>query len=51
MMGIALYNQPPLDAIDKINYSEITRFRGISIFSYNVFKENAGYSRDLLRTQ
>ena len=51
MMGIALYNQPPADAIDKINYSEITRFRGISIFSYNVFKENAGYSRDLLRTQ
>lgn len=47
MMGIALYNQPPMDAIDKINYSEITRFRGISIFSYNVFKEVSGYSKDL----
>lgn len=47
MMGIALYNQDELSAIDKIKYTEITRFKGISFFSYNVFTENPGYSRDL----
>lgn len=50
VMGIALYNQPPLDAVDKIYYSEITRFRGISIFSYNVFKENPRYTNDFIKS-
>lgn len=47
LMGIAFYNQDELSAIDKIKYTEITRFKGISIFSYNVFKEKPSYLRDL----
>ena len=43
MMGIALYNQSPLDAVDKIYYSEITRFKGISLFSYNVIVKQPDY--------
>ena len=47
MMGIALYNQQPLDAVDKIYYSEITRFKGISFFSYNVVTEQPNYFKQL----
>lgn len=47
MMGIALYNQNPIEAVDKIYYSEITRFRGISIFSYNVIVEQTQYFNQL----
>ncbi len=43
IMGIALYNQKPIEAVDKIHYTEITRFRGISIFSYNVITEQPQY--------
>ncbi len=50
IMGIALYNQKPIEAVDKIYYSEITRFRGISIFSYNVFKENPGYTNNFIKS-
>jgi|TARA_Y100000310_G_scaffold343802_1_gene453174 uncharacterized lipoprotein YddW (UPF0748 family) len=50
IMGIALYNQKPIEAVDKIYYSEITRFRGISIFSYNVFKENPRYTNDFIKS-
>ncbi len=43
IMGIATYNQPSLDAADKVTYSSITRFRGISLFSYNSLLENPRY--------
>lgn len=38
IMGVAAYNQGPDDMGDKIKYARITRFSGISIFSYNVLK-------------
>ncbi len=50
MMGIALYNQSPLDAVDKIYYSEITRFKGISLFSYNVIVEQPNYFKEFKRS-
>jgi uncharacterized lipoprotein YddW (UPF0748 family) len=43
IMGIATYNQSALDAADKIKYSRITHFRGISLFSYNVLQTNPRY--------
>ncbi len=43
IMGIATYNQPSLDAADKVTYSSITRFRGISLFSYNSLQQNPRY--------
>jgi len=46
-MGVALYNQPPLDAADKIYYSEITRFKGISFFSYDVIAAQTAYFNKL----
>ena len=48
IMGIALYNQDELSASDKIKYSKITRFKGISLFSYNVFLENQNYMNQLI---
>jgi len=48
MMGIALYNQDGFAASDKIKYSKITRFKGISLFSYNVFSENKNYINQLI---
>lgn len=48
MMGIALYNQDELSAKDKVKYSKITRFKGISIFSYNVFLEKTEYIKKLI---
>ena len=47
MMGIALFNQQPFDAVDKIYYSEITRFKGVSLFSYNVIAERPNYFKQL----
>jgi len=47
IMGVALYNQPPLDAADKIYYSEITRFKGISFFSYDVIAAQTAYFNKL----
>ncbi len=43
IMGIATYNQSPLDAADKVTYASITRFRGISLLSYNSLNENPRY--------
>lgn len=43
IMGIATYNQSSLDAADKITYANVTRFQGISIFSYNSMVENPRY--------
>jgi len=43
IMGIATYNQSPFDVADKIKYTRVTRFRGVSLFSYNVLKNNPRY--------
>ena len=43
VMGIATYNQPPSDVINKIKYSKVTRFKAISFFSYNVIEQNPKY--------
>ena len=49
IMGIALYNQDELAAIDKIRYTEITNFKGISLFSYNVIVDEPDYARQLFK--
>ena len=43
IMGISTYNQSSLEAVNKINYSRLKQFPGVSIFSYNVLQENPGY--------
>ena len=43
VMGIAVYNQDALDARDKIRYSRITGFSGISIFSYDSQKDDPDF--------
>ena len=43
-MGIAIYNQDPIDAAKKVKYSIDERFIGISVFSYNQMKRNSDYS-------
>ena len=43
VMGIATYNQSPIDVINKIKYSKVTRFKSISFFSYNVIEQNPRY--------
>lgn len=43
IMGIGAYNQKAPDAADKIKYTRITRFPGVALFSYNVFKTNPLY--------
>lgn len=47
IMGIATYNQSSRAAVDKIKYTRVTRFKGISIFSYNVLDQNPRYFRPL----
>lgn len=47
IMGIGIYNKDPLTAQDLIKYSLITRFKGFSLFSYNVFLENTNYINEL----
>ena len=44
IMGIAIYNQGPRDAAQKIKYSFKEKFVGISLFSYNQMKNNSDYS-------
>ena len=43
VMGIATYYQSPIDVINKIKYSKVTRFKSISFFSYNVIEQNPRY--------
>ena len=47
VMGIATYNQSPSDAINKIRYARVTRFKNISFFSYNVMDQNPEYFRPI----
>ena len=43
VMGIATYNQPARHVVDKVKYTRVTRFNGISFFSYNVMVQNPRY--------
>jgi len=43
IMGISIFNQSSLDSRDKIHYSRITGFRGISLFSYDSRKDDLSY--------
>jgi len=43
IMGVATYNQVSEDAADKIKYTRITHFPGISLFSYNTIQKNPLY--------
>lgn len=43
IMGIAVYNQDALSARDKIRYTRITGFKGMSIFSYDAQKDNPDF--------
>ncbi len=43
MMGLAVYNQPSDEVVDKLKYTRITRFTGVCLFSYNTFEQNPNY--------
>lgn len=47
VMGIATYNQPARHVVDKVKYTRVTRFNGISFFSYNVMVKNPRYFRSI----
>lgn len=47
VMGIATYNQPARHVVDKVKYTRVTRFNGISFFSYNVMVQNPRYFRSI----
>ena len=44
IMGIALYNQTPSEASDKIKFSRLRQFPRVSIFSYNIMIKDHRYS-------
>ncbi len=44
---IATYNQPASQVVDKVKYTRVTRFKGISFFSYNVMAQNPQYFRSI----
>ncbi len=48
IMGVALYNQTPEDAVKKIKYSYNAGFSGIALFSYNVIDENLNKMKPVL---
>ena len=47
IMGIALYNQEPSEAAEKIKFSRLRQFPGISVFSYNLMIKDPRYSSAL----
>jgi len=49
IMGIAVYNQKPRSAGQKIYYTGKNNFGGISIFSYTVFKNKPSYSKKIIK--
>ena len=49
IMGIAVYNQKPRSAGQKIYYTGKSNFGGISIFSYTVFKNKPSYSNKIIK--
>ena len=44
IMGIALHNQTPSEASDKIKFSRLRQFPRVSIFSYNIIIKDHRYS-------
>jgi hypothetical protein len=44
IMGIALHNQTPSEATEKINFSRLGEFPRISLFSYNIMIKDHRYS-------
>lgn len=48
LMGISTYNQPSMDALDKMRYSRMTQFPGICLFSYNSLIDTPKYVETLL---
>ena len=44
IMGIALYNQTPSEASEKIKFSRLRQFPRISLFSYNIMIKDHRYS-------
>ena len=44
IMGIALHNQTPSEASDKIKFSRLRQFPRVSIFSYNIMIKDRRYS-------
>ena len=49
IMGIAVYNQKPRSAGQKIYYTGKNNFGGVSIFSYTVFKNKPSYSNKIIK--
>ena len=47
VMGIATYNQSAHHVVDKIKYTRVTRFKGVSFFSYNVMVQKPRYFRPI----
>ena len=48
VMGVALYNQTPENALKKIQYSYDAGFKGIALFSYNVITEHLNQMKPIL---
>ena len=48
VMGVALYNQTPENALKKIKYSYDAGFRGIALFSYNIISEQINQMKPVL---
>ena len=44
IMGIALHNQKPSEAVEKIQFSRLGQFPRISLFSYNIMIKDHGYT-------
>ncbi len=43
IMGVSTYNQPAIDALDKIKYTRMTQFPGVCLFSYNALIQTPLY--------
>ena len=50
IMGIAVYNQSPESAVDKIFLARLNEFNGISIFSYGAHKNNLEWFNPILES-
>ena len=44
IMGIALHNQKPSEAVEKIQFSRLEQFPRISVFSYNIMIKDSRYT-------
>ena len=44
IMGIALHNQKPSEAVEKIQFSRLGQFPRISLFSYNIMIKDHRYT-------